>query len=122
MSRSARIVWLDIAKGICMLAVIAGHLGQTDVNKIVFAFHLTLFFILSGFTLKPEISTESASKRFLRLMRPYLITCTAILVMDVINLIVINKVTDTLTITQKMFSDIVRSFFRLGRVHAHRRS
>ena len=33
-----RIKWIDIAKGICMLSVIAGHLGVKEINNVVFFF------------------------------------------------------------------------------------
>lgn len=50
-----RIAWIDTAKGFTILTVIWGH--TLPVNSLarnaVFSFHMPLFFILSGFTLKP---------------------------------------------------------------------
>ena len=46
-----RLNWIDIAKGICMIAVVLGHLGVEKLG-FVYSFHLTGFFILSGFTMK----------------------------------------------------------------------
>jgi fucose 4-O-acetylase-like acetyltransferase len=37
------IEWIDIAKGIAILCVIAGHLGDININHIVYGFHLTVF-------------------------------------------------------------------------------
>lgn len=80
-----RILWIDVAKGICMLSVIVGHLGISWINKIVFSYHLTVFFFLSGYTLKKNLSAENAHKRFHGLMLPYFVTCATILIMDLFN-------------------------------------
>lgn len=81
-----RIAWIDVAKGICMIAVIAGHMGVSEINNIVFPFHLTVFFILSGYTLKlVEIKREYLNKKFRTLMIPYFITCFCVMFMDVLN-------------------------------------
>lgn len=50
-----RIAWIDIAKGITILTVIWGHTLTIDSSprNLIFCFHMPLFFILSGFTLKP---------------------------------------------------------------------
>lgn len=50
-----RIKSIDIAKGVGILIVILGHvLGEEDLflEKLIFSFHMPLFFILSGFVLK----------------------------------------------------------------------
>jgi len=114
MSDKSRIGWIDIAKGICMISVIAGHLGVTEVNDVVFAFHLTLFFILSGFTLKPELSAKSAAKRFSRLMTPYFVTCTLVALMEIVNLAAESKTTETAVVTASLFKNIARGFFGSG--------
>ena len=50
--KTIELKWINVAKGICIIAIILGHMGQSNINNIVFAFHLTVFFILSGYTLK----------------------------------------------------------------------
>ncbi len=50
--RIRRVGWIDIARGICMLAIIAGHFGVNWIGNIVFLFHLPVFFILSGYLFK----------------------------------------------------------------------
>ena len=53
--RKERIAWIDIAKGVTILTVIWSHtlpFGGLPRN-LIFCFHMPLFFILSGFTLKP---------------------------------------------------------------------
>ena len=50
-----RIQWIDVAKGLAILIVVLGHcIGNlTDpVNKIILAFHMPLFFFLSGYCVK----------------------------------------------------------------------
>lgn len=55
MAENRRIQWVDVAKGICMLSVIAGHLGVQKLDRIVFSYHLTVFFLLSGYTMKENL-------------------------------------------------------------------
>ena len=43
-----RIEWIDIAKGIGMILVIAGHCFQLDRCHPIYSFHMPLFFFLSG--------------------------------------------------------------------------
>ena len=110
-----RIKWIDIAKGICMLSVIAGHLGVKEINNVVFSFHLTVFFILSGYTLKKELlSSEYLNKKFKALMVPYFFTCISVACMDVINSIIINKKTSIKVITEILGKDFIRSFWASG--------
>ncbi len=47
-----RIAWIDIAKGVAILAIVAGHcIAQNSLTKnILFSFHVPLFFILTGYT------------------------------------------------------------------------
>ena len=48
-----RVEYIDIAKGIALFLVVWGHLVPDDstVFRIIFSFHMPLFFILSGMTL-----------------------------------------------------------------------
>lgn len=52
MGAKKRIEWLDIAKGIGIILVIAGHCIKLShwSCQLIFAFHMPLFFLLSGFT------------------------------------------------------------------------
>ena len=108
-----RIAWIDIAKGICMISVVLGHFGNEYLN-IVYAFHLTTFFILGGYTLKKkELTSGYLTNKFSRLMVPYFVTCVCVTVMDVINAVVQHNVS-TINITQILYKDIMRSFFASG--------
>lgn len=45
-----RIKWIDIAKGMAILFVMVGHLGTKDWTYVIYAFHVPLWFWLSGIT------------------------------------------------------------------------
>ena len=49
--RTERIIELDIAKGICILLMVIGHSGMTNiVHHMIYAFHMPFFFFISGVT------------------------------------------------------------------------
>jgi len=56
---NSRLGYMDIAKGIAILAVLAGHFCDLDSipRMVMFSFHLPLFFIISGFFIK-EINLQ----------------------------------------------------------------
>lgn len=109
-----RIEWIDIAKGICMISVVLGHLGKEYLN-FVYAYHLTTFFILSGFTLrKKELTAGYLKDKFRRLMTPYFITCFCVTGMDVVNAIIIDHNVSTVGITSVIYKNIMRAFFASG--------
>lgn len=68
-----RIGWLDIAKGIAIIAVVLGHSlpFESTVKHVIFSFHMPLFFICAGYTfrLKPWRSMAKTSAK--RLLLPY---------------------------------------------------
>lgn len=49
-----RLVYLDVARGIAMIAIVLGHLGQSNINKIVFTFHLSIFYFITGYFLNKK--------------------------------------------------------------------
>lgn len=58
-----RIIWIDNAKAIAILLVVVGHIiqfmyspegfDQNIVFRYIYAFHMPLFFLLSGLVTKP---------------------------------------------------------------------
>lgn len=72
-----RIYWVDMAKGIAIILVILGHMPfDENVISFIYAFHMPLFFIISGFFCMEgmEMSLKKFfKKRFKRLIIPYLI-------------------------------------------------
>lgn len=67
--------WLDIAKGITIISMIAGHMffGDSKIRCLIFSFHMPLFFILAGYTIRPlewNFIGKAEKKDFMRLVVP----------------------------------------------------
>ena len=76
MKSNTRIEWIDIAKGIGIILVIAGHTIQYTLVMPIYAFHMPLFFFMSGLLLKPEQFGDFNSffkKKGRQLIKPWLI-------------------------------------------------
>lgn len=55
MANSQRISWIDIARGIGIIAVLYGHAVSGDSYRhLLYAFHMPLFFFLSGTVFHPK--------------------------------------------------------------------
>lgn len=74
-----RIGYIDIARGFGILLVVLGHsdlaLVSPYLHQLVYAFHVPLFFFLSGFFL--ELATTFGAflkKRFRAILQPYFVT------------------------------------------------
>ena len=68
-----RIEWVDIAKGIAIIAMIIGHgCPKRAIVSFIFSFHMPLFFILSGIVYKTN-SKGMVSKKIKSLIVPYFI-------------------------------------------------
>ena len=111
--------WIDNAKGIAMLLVILGHLAGGLPGfwnfEFVNGFHLVTFFLLSGYTMKKKVFDRTyAGEKFTRLMRPYFLTCLAVLAADIINTRFIARDSSIMTVTNIIFKDLLRSFFASG--------
>jgi len=59
-----RVLWIDMAKGYGILFVIIGHLGIPYITEFIYAFHMPLFFFLSGivFSVKNSFTTFLKAK------------------------------------------------------------
>jgi fucose 4-O-acetylase-like acetyltransferase len=76
---SKRIEYLDIAKGIGILLVVLGHndfeVISLFVQRLIYSFHMPLFFFLSGYFISTAIPfVDFFKKRFNALIKPYLFT------------------------------------------------
>jgi fucose 4-O-acetylase-like acetyltransferase len=85
---SKRIETIDIAKGIGILLVVLGHNDFGYVSpfgyKLIYSFHMPLFFFLSGYFLNASIPFfEFFKKRFNALLKPYLFTIFLIYFLNV---------------------------------------
>lgn len=73
-----RIVALDIAKGLAMLIIIAGHLGSFPITRFVFTFHVPLFFLLSGYFYRYKSGLKD---KIVRYIKPYIFTVVLLLLL-----------------------------------------
>ena len=76
---SKRIEYIDIARGIGILLVVLAHNDFGYVSQygheVIYSFHMPLFFFLSGYFVKTDISFfEFFKKRFHSLLKPFLFT------------------------------------------------
>lgn len=85
-STNNRIPFIDIARGIAMLCIIAGHFGIISINRIVYTFHVPLFFVLSGFVYSKKADSlgERIKGNVLKTIVPYLLGCFGIMLFTVL--------------------------------------
>lgn len=75
-----RIKYIDIARGFAMFFIVIGHAFVHSIHcsilcKLLYSFHVVLFFILSGFTFKRNNDRFSVffKKKFIHIVIPYFI-------------------------------------------------
>lgn len=75
-SKKKRVGYVDVARGIAMICIILGHLNVNNINRVVYTFHLPIFFLISGYFIseKGRLS-DFIKKKFRTLIVPYLLTC-----------------------------------------------
>lgn len=73
MKQQQRIAWLDTAKGLGIIMVILGHCVYTSsiAWNTIFAFHMPLFFILSGYLFRLKQWKNLLSSKINSLVIPY---------------------------------------------------
>jgi fucose 4-O-acetylase-like acetyltransferase len=72
-----RIGYIDIAKGLGILVIVLAHNDlaayHPTLHKFIYAFHIPLFFFLSGMFFRPERTfSDTLRRRFNSLLKPYL--------------------------------------------------
>ena len=80
-TENKRIQYIDIAKTLGIILVIAGHIvsSDTEIKKVIYSFHMPLFFMLSGMLLKVKDQYNALTwrdlieKKLKSLMVPYVI-------------------------------------------------
>lgn len=68
--------WIDISKGIAIIATIIGHVSLIPwepYRKIIFSFHMPLFFVVAGYTAKELFNKTTIKKNIFRLLIPYFV-------------------------------------------------
>ncbi len=70
-----RLAYIDYARGICIILMIMGHIGFGDYfYQYIHAFHMPIFFLMSGYLYHEKVSLKDAIGRKVRqLLIPYLI-------------------------------------------------
>lgn len=72
MDSKKRILWIDIAKAIAIFLVVFGHTARGgDAQRIIYSFHVSTFFLLSGMTFREKRIGEQIKNDFLHIMVPY---------------------------------------------------
>ena len=54
MNKSERLRSVDIARGIGILSIIVGHFGIPAIVRVVFTYHIPVFFLITGYFMKEE--------------------------------------------------------------------
>ncbi|MCR4783785.1 MAG: acyltransferase family protein [bacterium] len=63
--------YIDIARGICIISVVLGHLCNSTINRVVFTYHLPAFFLISGYFTRKEKIVDYIKKKLRTLIIPY---------------------------------------------------
>ena len=67
-----RIKWIDISKGIGIILVLMGHISKIKIiNNVIYAFHMPLFFMISGYLYKNK--KEFVKNKVKKVLIPYFI-------------------------------------------------
>lgn len=92
MESKQRLEYIDSAKAIAIILVIIGHchwLGAVPkLGSLIYTFHMPLFFIVSGFFLKPLSIQEALKKYSKAYLWPYLMIGVFILLIGIIKNVV----------------------------------
>lgn len=81
----SRVSFIDISKGIAIICIILGHLSIRSVNKVVFTFHVPIFYFITGyFTSQKREILEFIKNKARTLLVPYYITCIVIIIIGTI--------------------------------------
>lgn len=91
-TRRTRVGSIDVAKGVAIISVIFGHLGIEEINRVVFSFHMPLFFLISGYFLsmnRPFIMFVKGKVKSLLL--PYYFTSLCIILLSIVTSLILGK-------------------------------
>lgn len=80
--KKPRLQYVDIARGIAMICIILGHLGNPSINRVVFTFHVPIFFFITGYFTSTKRSLPEFTKNKARtLLVPYAMACLVIIIL-----------------------------------------
>lgn len=79
-NNNQRIEVFDMLKGFGILCVILGHLGNPYIDRVVYIFHMPLFFLISGYFLSYKVGGNLFILKKIRgLIYPYFTSCFLII-------------------------------------------
>lgn len=80
-----RLKYIDVARGIAILCIILGHFGIWEVIRVVFTFHVPIFFFITGYFTNRKLPVkEFVINKAKTLLIPYAITCVIVVVISII--------------------------------------
>ena len=78
-----RLDWVDAAKGLGIVLVVAGHVWTHGVIRdAIYAFHMPLFFLLAGYFARPRPMREFAKKQWHAMAVPYIAFLLTLVLLD----------------------------------------
>lgn len=79
-NKKKRVLYLDIAKGIGIISVIAGHTfyGVPVARNVFFYFNISIFILISGILFKENDTFKDIIKKSLKLFIPYVVALIVI--------------------------------------------
>lgn len=94
-----------MAKGLAIVLVVLGHCldSSTPLRAFVYSFHMPLFFVLAGFTMRPKPRKDVLASSFRRLLVPYFGVCAILLFFAFVPPASISPALDT----QRSVSDVL---------------
>ena len=113
MKITKRVKWVDIAKAVAILSVIACHTwpGRTTPNITLISFNVPLFFLMTGFTLKPAKNWKEfrahLKKNFLRILLPAMILLGIMDILFVANGNISGNIQDTTHSARHRYSELL---------------
>jgi fucose 4-O-acetylase-like acetyltransferase len=81
--RRERLDWIDVARGIGIVAVVVGHVWtRGHLRDTVYSFHMPLFFLLSGLLSKPQPVARFTWRQLTSQLRPYFAFLALLILVD----------------------------------------
>lgn len=86
-----RIIWIDIAKFFAIISVIIGHsfARNTFLWRVIYSYHMPLFFVLSGYTMNVPKSFSEITSYFIKLFKKLILPVFIIIALRMIFNIII---------------------------------
>lgn len=78
-----RDITFDIMKAIALFLMIAGHTvgPESPIHNYIYAFHMPLFFMISGYFAKKKECKENISSLYRRIINPYIFICVIVILL-----------------------------------------